>query len=523
MKKLLILTILIAGWLSSCSSSFLEEKKHGLVVPSNYPESLAALENCVNALYRFGGSMYSESGVWAFTAAGDDLTTVPGGNKAGYLQYDIFTVADNNDRTVMLWDRAYQTIKQANVISLAIPNIVQPGTAEDVIESQKDRALGQACFMRALALFNLVRIWGEVPMPIDDLTTSYDRPKATFDEIYAQIESDLKMAETLLPVDYASAPNTTGIEKSTAYAKVTSGTAKSLLASVYLTWAGYPMKDSSKYALAAAKAKEVIDNEVEYGYVLLPEFADLWKWQNGWKEIGNAEGVLTFFFNTRNEGNMGAPSSMFPEDFGGWNDMFAELTFFEEFPEGPRKDATFLTSAKRSPDGPVITWNGNVSDGLGFIQQHPYYKKLIEVEGFDYEDMDKYINWWSSRTSQVIRYAEVLLIYAEAQAMADGSPNSLAYTCLNRVRSRAGLLDAAAGMSGTEFRNAVIDERKWEFAGGEPGCSRWHDMVRTETVAASIAKRHPNEIPVVGKPDDATHSLYFSPIPYKEVLLNPGL
>jgi hypothetical protein len=522
MRKIYILTTLAACLLSSCGN-FLEEKKYGLVIPSTYPESLAALESCVNALYRFAGTMYNESAVWAFTAGGDDLTTIPGGNKAGYLQYDIFTVADNNDRNVLLWERAYQTIKQANVISLAMPNIVQPGTADAVIQDQKDRALGQALFMRALAYYNLVRIWGEVPMSVDEIGINYDKPKSSFADIYARIEEDLKKAETLLPVNYTDAPNTTSVERSTAYAKVTSGAAKSLLASVYLTWAGYPMKDPSKYALAAQKAKEVIDNEADYGYVLLPDCYDLWKWQNGWKSTGNAEGVFTFFYNTRNEANMSSPSAMFPEDFGGWNDMFAELTFFEEFPEGPRKDATFLTTAKRSPDGPVITWNGDVEAGLGFIQQHPYYRKMIEIEGFDYDDMDKNINWTSSRSCQLIRYAEVLLIYAEAQPMADGSPNALAYTCLNRVRTRAGLEDAPAGLSGSDFRNVVIDERKWEFAGGEPGCSRWHDLVRTETVAASLAKRHPNEVPVVGRPDDATHSLYFSPIPSKDVLLNPNL
>jgi len=67
-----------------------------------------------------------------------------------------------------------------------------------------------------------------------------------------------------------------------------------------------------------------------------------------------------------------------------------------------------------------------------------------------------------------------------------------------------------------------VMERKWEFAGLEP-CARWYDMVRTETVAAATAKRHPTEIPLVGVPNDVTHEKYFAPIPQSDKLLNPNL
>ena len=523
MKKIYLLLILIAGFVSSCDS-FLEEKTYGLVIPSTYPQSLAALDNCLNALYSINNAMYRETGVLAYAAAGDDLTTLPGGNKAGYLQFDIFTVQDNNDRIVMLWDNAYQAIKQANVIILSIDNIKQPDKAPEYVETQKSRALGQAHFIRALSYYNLVRIFGEVPI-VSDLSVNYDRPKASFVDIYTQIESDLKKAEELLPINYQSATNTSDLEKSTYYARVTKGASKALLSSVYLTWAGYPLKDNSKYALAAQKAKEIIDNESSYGYRLLPTCADLWKWENGWKNVGNTEGVYTCFYNhtagnwsdngTNSNGNMVAPHGMFPSNFGGWDDMFSELTFYNDFPEGPRKDATFLTSGRKSASEEPITWEN-------FAGKRPYYKKYMEIEGFDYENMGNYIDWWSSRTMQAMRYAEVLLIYAEAQAMAEGTPSTLAYTCLDRVRTRAGLDKAPAGLSGTAFRDQVINERKWEFAGGEP-CARWHDMVRPETVAASIARRDASEIPLVGKPNDQTHEFYFSPVPQKDKMLNPNL
>jgi hypothetical protein len=132
--------------------------------------------------------------------------------------------------------------------------------------------------------------------------------------------------------------------------------------------------------------------------------------------------------------------------------------------------------------------------------------------------MSAYIDWWSSRTVQVIRYAEVLLVYAEAKAMS-GGPDALAYQCLNRVRNRAGLENVPAGLSNTTFRDMVIDERKWEFAGMEPN-ARWYDMVRTETVESATAKRDPAEEPLRNQPNK---DRYFAPIPSRELELNPNL
>ncbi|NJO68948.1 MAG: hypothetical protein HC830_06365 [Bacteroidetes bacterium] len=273
--------------------------------------------------------------------------------------------------------------------------------------------MGQAHFFRALAYFNLVRIFGQVPL-ITEVTIDYNVKKATFQEIYNLIESDLIKAEGLLPLSYKSAAEASDHEKTTSYARATKGSSKALLASVYLTMGGYPIQDASKYALAAQKAKEIIDNETEYGYTLLSDYGDLWKPENN---INN-ETVFGCFYNhtvgnwsdggTRANGNMNAPLTFLPGDFGGWDDVFAEITFFNEFPSGPRKNATFLTQGQKSQTSPILNWEN-------FKTKHPYYKKYIYVPGFDPQNMGNYIDWWSSRTVQVIRYAEVLLVYAEAK------------------------------------------------------------------------------------------------------------
>jgi hypothetical protein len=253
----------------------------------------------------------------------------------------------------------------------------------------------------------------------------------------------------------------------------------------------------------------------------LANYGDLWKWQNSWLNTGNAEDVFACYYNnqagnwsdggTWANGNMNAPLTFSPENFGGWADAFAELNFFNEFPAGPRKNATFITQGQKTPTDPIITWKN-------FSYSHPYYKKYADVPGYDSTNMGKWIDWWSSRTVQVIRYAEVLLIYAEAKSMS-GGPDALAYDCLNRVKNRAGLPNALAGLSSTDFRNLVIDERKWEFAGLEP-CARWFDMVRTETVESATSKRDPVEIKIINQP---SKDRYFAPIPAIDRTLNPNL
>mgnify|MGYP001283437387 CR=1 FL=1 len=515
MKKVLIL-LLISSFLLSCNKDFLKEETFGLIRPADFFKTTNDLEKCVNALYSNGNLMYNTSSSLVSSMGGDDITTQAGGNKAGYLQFDVFNAQDNNDRLGDSWKGAYSTIKQSNVIITNINSFTDPKDQPEMVENLKKRAMGQAHFFRALAYFNLVRIFGEVPIVID-LSIDYNVKKAPFADIYALIIADLTKAETLLPVNYNTATNASALEKATAYARPTVGSTKALMASVYLSMAGYPLKDASKYALAAQKAKEVIDNEGVYGYMLLTNYGDLWKHGNSI----NKETVFGCYYNqtagnwsdggTVANGNMNGPLSFFPENFGGWSDAFAELTFFNEFPEGPRKDATFLTFGQKTPTSPVITWKD-------FSHSRPHFAKYIDVPGFNPLNMGAFIDWWSARSVQVIRYAEVLLVYAEAQART-GAPDALAYASLNRVRSRAGLADAPTGLSGAAFADLVVTERKWEFAGLEP-CTRWYDMVRTETVESATAKRHPTEIPIVNQP---TKARYFSPIPQADRLLNPNL
>ena len=516
MKKY-IYFLLLTSLVASCSKDYLDETTKGLIRPEDYFKTTSDLEKCVNALFSNANLMYNTTATLSWCCGGDDVTTLPGGNKEGYKQFDVFSVQDNNDRYRDMYTCGYGTIKQANVIIANIDKFVEPVNNPELLNDQKNRALGEAHFIRALAYYNLVRMCNEIPLVTDYLSVDYELQKSPATDIYALIIDDLTKAETLLPVNFANAPNASDLEKTTSYARPTTGSVKALLASVYLTMAGYPIKDASKYVLAAQKAKEVIDNEATYGYTLLPNYGDIWKFDN---KI-NKETVFGLYYNhvvgdwsdngTWANGNMNCPLSYKPGDFGGWDDVFAELTFFREFPAGPRKDATFLTEAQKTPDDTAFHWQY-------WGTKHPYYKKFLDIPGWDETNAGAYFDWWSSRSVMVIRYAEVLLVYAEAKAMSDG-PDALSYTCVNRVKSRAGLPDLTPGLTATAFRDSVIMERKWEFAGNEP-CARWQDMVRTETVEAATAKRDPKEIPLVNQP---SKELYFAPIPSVDRVLNPNM
>ena len=184
---------------------------------------------------------------------------------------------------------------------------------EEVIKT----ADGEARFLRALAYFHLVRTNGNMPVILDGTTPTGDEVRATVLENYQHIENDLLIAESNLP----GPANVSNVGRASA------GAAKALLADFYLTWAGWPVKDASKAQLAAAKAKEVID--MAY-YELLP-ISELWKLENQ----NSKESVFSIQFSEVEDMRSGWPAGTSFHEARGWSDMYPELQFFHDFPEGP--------------------------------------------------------------------------------------------------------------------------------------------------------------------------------------------
>jgi hypothetical protein len=302
-------------------------------------------------------------------------------------------------------------------------------------------------------------------------------------EIYDQIIADLTLAEEMLG-DTKPAPG-----------RVNKGTAKAVLAEVYLSMAGWPLNDHSKYAQAASKAKEVIDNQAAYGFALVENFEDLWKAENS----GNSEEVfaLNFWAGAWYNGNAIYGSAARPSDEGGWDDYFSEITFFNEFPEGHRKEVTFMTELE---DG--TPWQD-------FSTGRPYYKKLQGPVN----------DWLNAISLPLERLAEVYLIYAEAQVMATGNPaDASALEAVNKIVRRAHGLpintpDASVDWT-TASQEDIIQEKAWEFAGEY---SRWFDLVRLQMVEEVIEKKHSDDLQPLGPIN------YYAPLPARETLANPNL
>lgn len=489
--KLLVLTTLV--FTISCANNLEEDPRGKVNDPEQIYSKYANLEATVIAMYAGirGDANWSRgfaTSAYMTTMYGaDDLTTQIGGNKGNFREFDSFNKSANNGAMMNLWRGCYNAILNANeVVEYAY---LTEGNQDDI-----DNLLGQAYFVRAFSYFYLVRSWGRIPLYTSASTLPTDVGLSSVEDVYEVMIDDLQKAESLLPVtqDLIGLPS--------------QGAAKALLSEVYLTQAGWPLKVESSYALAAAKAKEVIDNRGSYGYGLLPNYASLWlrAYDNSEESIfslqyDNADGATAFHITGK--------ASMPEVEENGWDDFFVELNFFNEFPEGPRKEASFRTNFLTS-DGTIVHYTNSA-------RKHPYYAKFRD--GAVDESNPSSATFFNNAAYMLFRYAEVLLIYAEAQARADGTPSSEAYAALNQVRVRAGL-NPLSGLSNEDFINAVIDEKGWELAGEG---QRWYDLIRTEKVAEVVNNRSQDEqVQIIGSTGTEN---YYAPIPESEILLNPNL
>jgi len=436
----------------------LEEVPDGLLSPESFFQSESDFDSASLGVYRslFGGwGNFSFNHSFLISGGADDVGTRP--SDVSKFQYDSFRTNPAGGSHTSLWRSLYEAIGNANSIVTNIDRLDGVVSAE-----RKGELEGQARYLRALSYFYLVRWFGEVPI----ITSENQKDAATVgqspvSDIYNAIVADLQIAETILPVSYVT-------EK----ARATRGAAKAILAKVYLTMAGWPLEDTSNYALARDKANEVITSGT---YSLESDFADLWKVSN---KLSSSEWIFSF------QGSAGAPNdsgskhhhATRPGPEGGWNDWFSEARFFNEFPDGYRKDISFHT----------VFADGTLWQDGDFGQ--PYIAKFRDAGSPCAGDVSPCNGGNGDFITPVIRYADVLLIYAEAANMAEGSPSSTAYERINMVRRRANnqnanvadvTVDLAPGMSQADFDDAVIAERAWELAFEN---IRWFDLVRKKMV-----------------------------------------
>ncbi len=511
--KLFVLTVLTSLAFLGCEQFDLDEVPGNANLNAEPYSSIKELEIGVEGIF---GRLNKAAWMTTFYVngwSGDDMTTHRESNKADFREYDQRSVSSTNGRSATNWSAIYAMIKAANTVLASVDGVEFPGE-----EAKREELIGRTHFLRGLMFYHLARIHGRIVLPLD-LEINFERPLATQIEVYQQIESDLLAAESMLPTTTnlgASIPN--------------SGSARAILARLYLDWAGYPEKDASKYAMAASSAKQVMDGG--HGFALVDDVSSLYTIEGRF----NTESVFTIAYcascglPNRKHGKLGLPND---KATNGWQETFAEIRYFEDFPDGPRKDATYHTQvpliANSSGDLVATSDVANATDVLpwnNFVdQQQPMFRKIVGP----FEE-GTFSGFQSDRNDYYMRYAEVLLIYAEASGEA-GTAGADAWAALNAVRTRAGLPDVSAA-DGT-IQDLAFTERKWELAGEY---LRWNDLVRKEQVEAALGgtARNPQTSingltgqPITSETNEIRGALtpanYFAPRPQVEVDRNPNL
>ncbi|MBO9619600.1 MAG: RagB/SusD family nutrient uptake outer membrane protein [Niabella sp.] len=265
MKKIPFVLLYIILLHTSCKK-FLTEQSKSLIDRSNFYTTDQDAIAAVNAVYQsMRVDVVNFSPVYMQELMSDDgivspITTVDANLKLEYLSYD-----SRNANIKTLWSSAYQTIERANnVLAFATDSSkIRPAVIH--------RVCGEAKFLRAFYYFRLVQLFGGVPLmlePADVSKNNLTPPRATETEVYNLIISDLQYAEANLDDFYTYNDSQNG-------GRATRAAAKALLGKVYLTMAGYPLKDISKYQNAADKLKELITDSARYSVGLNTNYSNI--------------------------------------------------------------------------------------------------------------------------------------------------------------------------------------------------------------------------------------------------------
>lgn len=521
------LAISLLGGNFACNE-FLTEDPRGQMATVNYFKSKNDLDAAVTALYRrIAYWCDANNGIGTEALAGDDISTHPASNKASLREHDRYDVSENNAWLPTLWKSRYEAIKAANFIINNAPNTL------NATEKEINQAIGIASFWRAYNYYYLVMTWGPVPVILTE-EIDLEAQLTPVDKVFDFIIEDLKIAEANCPVNYTEAPYArNGINIA-----VSQGAVKAAMAYVYMSMAGWPMKKTEYYDAAAAKAKEVIDaaNNGTYYYKLLGEFKQIHSMAYNDK---NPETVVGVYYNKAIGQGTQSNITDFLQDMsqGGWGDTNGEIKFWKDFPDGPRKEASYFPKIILAGETTLRDWWENPSGGR-FVVAPCFIKSVENNDGgeFDYTDPAD-LSSKSSKHHQVIRLAEVYCWYAEAVGRS-GKINAQAVEVLNKVRNRADGKESniySMSMTPEQLAEAAYNEHGWEVAGYYWGgfATRARDMFRMYRYKDHFEFRKQNPlievapgvfrkeaIEVTGTWDDKR---MYAPYPYDDVVLNPNL
>ena len=439
-------------------------------------------------------SLYKKELLKLLLLTGDDFTTTSN----EYQPYSQKVYDPTSPSIAQSYQSYYSIINNCNYLLSKIPSIKTTSGTDSTLKAREE---GEIRFFRAFAYFDLVRLFGEVPIRTvpTNINTNFYIARSKVDSVYALIFSDLKIAATNLP--YKSTFDGIGFTNK--------GATQALQSLAYLTYGNY-LDNNGRTAKAAFTTADSCATVVikSGGYSLFSNYADLWNVDNESTAYGT-EVIFGIRFTRDNIVSGGSalgsqlPQLFMPSNMGGVTGnpvknalgaygsgsgnyrvqpWFYNYCLSGDYVNDYRGDVTFITSWAKTPGSgtkyvsfPAIP--STKTDTVPF--QTPYIKKYIDSKGLDAANHENDFFF--------LRLPEVYLIRAEAEnemyGGPSGAPNALKDINVLRKRARnANLisprltpLDVPSGLSQNDFRKKIFDERGLEFIGEG---KRWFDLVR---------------------------------------------
>lgn len=452
LKTALILFLVPAfTGLTGCKKSFLDAPVEGRVPAEQFWQSQDDATKAVNAMYgNLRGWLFT-----AFAAAGvesipsDDASTGTEPSDGSYPfmnEFDTYKVTSTNDRVYDFWNGMYQEINYANQVLDNIPNIDMDGAL-------KARYLLEAKFVRAYSYFRLVRAFGDVPLRLSVPTdaSQYNLPRSPKADVWAAIEQDLTDAAAL-PASYSGAD----------VGRATKGAALSLHAKVAL------------YQSKWADVKTYTDQVMGLGYSLYANYEKIFReeGENCSESIFEVQAAYVPSVSGASNGQYcQIQQARGPFDGNGWGFNTPTQSLADAYEANDRRrGSSILFRGSSSFEGDLIPLTAT----------NPMYNYKSYVPFTSYTTTAG-----AQQNVRIIRYADVLLMNAEANNELGNTTDALA--SLEKVRKRArdfsiangapaGALPEVTTTSQTELRDAIYHERRVEL--GMDFDSRYFDVIR---------------------------------------------
>jgi len=374
-----------------------------------------------------------------------DDNVYAGGDDPSLFRIRAFQLtASNDDYIIDHWTSCYNMINRANVVLKYVPLIDDSklDVKADGQNTRRDQILGEATYLRVMKYFDLVRMFGGVPMPLlptesTDLS-SINLPRTAAADVYAQLIKDLEYCTAVLPDSYSDATQTRG--------RATKGAANAMLAQIYAT------QVPADWSKVKAYCDAVISNKAVYS--LYPSYEALF---DGF-HYNNTESILEIQFQKPNvtawQYHLLLPTSITGDN---WRKFMT-----------PTLD---LVNTMRSEGDSVRLHSSIVFELSDWTDEYwgndvPFVYKWKHDDGWASED-----HWYIQRLS------ETILLRAEAETELGDIPAALAD--LKDIRDRVNLSDKTAQLTGKtkeDVHNAILQERRVELAFEG---FRWMDLKRT--------------------------------------------